>query len=206
MLARGGFPKGGLFGLSNLGQREWAILLMVLVVALGGLWYYLLLVPMGREIAQVQSEIDQLSLQKTRGLQARRSLPELRNALATLQAERAQFLRALPQEEQLYAVLNELFQEALRSGVVIKSFTRSPTSSPVPEVRAVNLTFQLQAPFSETYAFLRRLEGLSRFSTIPGLSMSASSQELNPLLDTSFTLTVYTLAPGARGNTPGEKP
>jgi len=198
VLARSGF-------LRNLGQREWALLSILLVALLGLAWYYFLITPMREEIAQVQSEIDQLTLERNRGLQAQRALPELRAALAQLQAERAAFLRALPPEERLYAVLNELSQEALRSGVVLKSFTRSPTSAPVPEVRAVNLALQLEAPFPETYAFLRRLEGLSRFSTVSGLNLSVAGQDLNPTLNTSLTLTLYMLARGTQvgGSPPG---
>lgn len=198
MLARSGF-------LRNLGQREWALVSILLVALLGVAWYYFLITPMREEIAQVQSEIDQLTLERNRGLQAQRALPELRAALAQLQAERAAFLRALPPEERLYAVLNELSQEALRSGVVLKSFTRSPTSAPVPEVRAVNLALQLEAPFPETYAFLRRLEGISRFSTVSGLNLSVAGQDLNPTLNTSLTLTLYMLAKGTQveGSPPG---
>ncbi|KGQ21052.2 type IV pilus inner membrane component PilO [Thermus filiformis] len=199
MLARSGF-------LRNLGQREWALLSILLVALLGLAWYYFLITPMREEIARVQSEIDQLTLERNRGLQAQRALPELRAALAQLQAERAAFLRALPPEERLYAVLNELSQEALRSGVVLKSFTRSPTSAPVPEVRAVSLALQLEAPFPETYAFLRRLEGLSRFSTVSGLNLSVAGQDLNPTLNTSLTLTLYMLARGTQVEGEGSPP
>ncbi|WP_268065122.1 type 4a pilus biogenesis protein PilO, partial [Acinetobacter baumannii] len=123
-----------------------------------------------------------------------RALPELRATIAELQAERQAFLRALPKEERLSQVLNEILTEALRSGVTVRSFTRSPTSAPVPEVRAVNLALSLEAPFPETYAYLQRLEGLSRFSSISGLNLSVQGQEVNPSLNTSLTLTLYVLA------------
>ena len=85
-----------------------------------------------------------------RGLQARRALPELRATIAALQAQRLAFLRALPREERLAEVLSEVLQDAEASGVVVRSFTRSRTSAPVPEVRAVNLALALEAPFPET--------------------------------------------------------
>ncbi|WP_408646646.1 hypothetical protein [Thermus sediminis] len=91
-------------------------------------------------------------------------------------------------------MLSEILREAERSGVVVRSFTRSPTSAPVPEVRAVNLALSLEAPFPETFAYLRRLEGLSRFSSLSGLNLSVQGQELNPRLSTSLTLTLYMLA------------
>ena len=190
--------------LRTLGQREWALLSILVVALLGVGWYYFLIAPIYQEISRVQSEIEGLTQERNRGLQAQRALPELRATLAQLQAERAAFLRALPPEERLFAVLGELSQEAQRSGVVLKSFTRSPTSAPVPEVRAVSLALQLEAPFPETYTFLKRLEGLSRFSTVSGLNLSAASQDQNPVLNTGLTLTLYTLAKGVQAPPPSE--
>lgn len=192
--------------LARLGQREWALLAMVLTALLGLLWYYLFIVPTRQEIATVRQEIDRLTIERNRGLQARRALPELRATIAALQAQRLAFLRALPREERLAEVLSEVLQDAEASGVVVRSFTRSRTSAPVPEVRAVNLALALEAPFPEIYAYLRRLEDLSRFSTLSGLNLSVQSQEANPTLATGLTLTVYVLAQGVEAETGGSTP
>ena len=198
--------------LARLGQREWALITIVLTLVVALLWYFLLIAPLRQETETLRQEIERLIPERDRGRQAQQALPELRATIAQLQAERQAFLRALPKEEQLAQVLNELLTEALRSGVAVRSFTRSPISAPVPEVRAVNLALSLEAPFSETYAYLRRLEGLSRFSSLSGLNLSSGSQEANPRLNTSLTLTLYMLAkdlgepegnPGARGQGQG---
>jgi len=180
--------------LARLGQREWALIAMVLTLLVALLWYFLLIVPLQQETALVRQEIQSLIPERDKGRRAQRALPELRAAIATLQAERQAFLRALPREERLAQVLSEILGEANRSGVVVRSFTRSPTSAPVPEVRAVNLALALEAPFPETFAYLRRLEALSRFSSISGLNLSVQGQEQNPTLSTSLTLTLYMLA------------
>lgn len=180
--------------LARLGQREWALIAIALTLVVALLWYFLLIVPIRQETESVRQEINALIPERDKGRQAQRALPELRATIAELQAERQAFLRALPKEERLSQVLNEILTEALRSGVTVRSFTRSPTSAPVPEVRAVNLALSLEAPFPETYAYLQRLEGLSRFSSISGLNLSAQGQEVNPSLNTSLTLTLYVLA------------
>ena len=192
--------------LARLGQRKWALLAVVLTALLGLLWYYLFIVPTRQEIATVRQEIDRLTIERNRGLQAQRALPELRATIAALQAQRLAFLRALPREEKLAEVLSEVLQDAEASGVVVRSFTRSRTSAPVPEVRAVNLALALEAPFPEIYAYLRRLEDLSRFSTLSGLNLSVQSQEANPTLATGLTLTVYVLAQGVEAETGGSTP
>ncbi|WP_353512849.1 type 4a pilus biogenesis protein PilO [Thermus sp. LT1-2-5] len=180
--------------LARLGQREWALIAIVLTLVVALLWYFSLIVPLRQETEAVRQEIQTLIPERDRGRQAQRALPELRAAIAQLQAERQAFLRALPREERLAQVLNEILGEALRSGVTVRSFNRSPTSAPVPEVRAVNLALSLEAPFPETYAYLRRLESLSRFSSLSGINLSVQGQDLNPLLNTSLTLTLYMLA------------
>jgi type IV pilus assembly protein PilO len=185
--------------LARLGQREWALIAMVLTLLVALLWYFLLIVPLQQETDLVRQEIQSLIPERDKGRRAQRALPELRAAIATLQAERQAFLRALPREERLAQVLSEILGEANRSGVVVRSFTRSPTSAPVPEVRAVNLALSLEGPFPETFAYLRRLEGLSRFSSLSGLNLSVQSQELNPRLSTSLTLTLYMLAKDLEG-------
>ncbi|AEV15682.1 hypothetical protein TCCBUS3UF1_6340 [Thermus sp. CCB_US3_UF1] len=189
--------------LAKLGQREWALISIALTLAVALLWYFLLIVPLRQETELVRQEIATLIPERDRGRQAQRALPELRAAIAALQAERQAFLRALPREERLAQVLSEILGEAARSGVSVRSFTRSPTSAPVPEVRAVNLALSLEAPFPETYAYLRRLEGLSRFSSLSGLNLSVQGQDLNPLLSTSLTLTLYMLAKDLEAQTEG---
>lgn len=184
-----------MLNLSRLGQREWALLVMALTVVLALLWYFLLIVPLRQETETVRNEIATLIPERDRGRQAQRALPELRAAIAELQAERQAFLRALPREERLGEVLNALLSEAARSGVTVRALNRSPTSAPVPEVRAVNLALSLEGPFPETYTYLKRLEGLSRFSSISGLSLAVAGEPTpNPTLDTSLTLTLYMLA------------
>ncbi|MDM7324949.1 MAG: type 4a pilus biogenesis protein PilO [Thermus sp.] len=180
--------------LARLGQREWALIAIALTLVAALLWYFLLITPLRQETEEVRQEIERLIPERNKGRQAQRALPELRATIAQLQAERQAFLRALPKEERLAQVLGEILSEATRSGVTVRSFTRSPTSAPVPEVRAVNLALSLEAPFPETYTYLQRLEGLSRFSSISGLNLSVQGQEVNPSLNTSLTLTLYVLA------------
>ncbi|MGC8876337.1 type 4a pilus biogenesis protein PilO [Thermus sp.] len=186
--------------LARLGQREWALLAMVLTLAVGLLWYYLGILPLRQETEVVRQEIAALLPERDKGRRAQRALPELRAAIALLQAEKQAFLRALPREERLAEVLSEILGEANRSGVVVRSFTRSPTTAPVPEVRAVSLALSLEGPFPETYAYLRRLEGLSRFSSLSGLNLSVQDQGVNPILSTSLTLILYMLAKDLEAN------
>jgi type IV pilus assembly protein PilO len=184
-----------------MGQREWALLAIAAALLLGMMWYFLVTQPLQGRIPELQAEVDRLTVERDRGRAAQRALPQLREAIARLDAERQQFLRELPPTEQLGRVLSSLAQTARESGVVLRTLNRSPGDNQgVANVRATNLALQVESPFPELYVFLRNLEGLQRFATVSGLNLTLSesgpaaneAQAANPIINTSLTMTVYT--------------
>ncbi len=208
--------------LARLGQREWAIIAIVAALLVGALLYYLMVRPLKQQIPLLNDEISELTIERDRGRAAQRALPQLRAAIAQLEAERQEFLRQLPPQEQLNQVFALLSQRAKENGVVLKNFKRSMSASNVPSVWSTNIALQVESPFSELYGFLKRLESLQRFSTISGLTLTVGSDansNLNPSLTTSLTMTVFTYkeaepqtpqgsaTPGkTSGQTPGGRP
>jgi len=204
--------------LARMGQREWALVTIVVALLLGVMWYFLVTQPLQGRIPQLQAEIDRLTVERDRGRAAQRALPQLREAIARLEAERQQFLRELPPTEQLGRVLNALAQTARESGVVLRALNRSAGDSQgVANVRATNLALQVESPFPELYVFLRNLEDLQRFATVSGLNLSLGSTgpaateaaATNPIINTSLTMTVYTYTgqgQPAQQDQPGGRP
>lgn len=186
--------------LARMGQREWAIISIVVALLLGMLWYFFVTQPLQNRIPDLQSQVAQLTTERDKGRAAQRALPQLRATIAQLESERQAFLRELPPTEQLGQVLSLLAQRARESGVVLKTFNRSPGgASDVPNVRSTNLALTVESPFPELYVFLKQLEGLQRFSTISGLNLVLGNvQSTNPPINTSLTMTVYTYT----GNNP----
>ena len=187
--------------LAKMSQREWALLAIAAALLLGIMWYFLVTQPLQGRIPELQAEVDRLTVERDRGRAAQRALPQLREAIARLDAERQQFLRELPPTEQLGRVLSSLAQTARESGVVLRTLNRSPGDNQgVANVRATNLALQVESPFPELYVFLRNLEGLQRFATVSGLNLTLSesgpaaneAQAANPIINTSLTMTVYT--------------
>jgi type IV pilus assembly protein PilO len=176
-------------------------LAIAVALLLGLMWYFLVTQPLQGRIPELQAEVDRLTVERDRGRAAQRALPQLREAIARLDAERQQFLRELPPTEQLGRVLSSLAQTARESGVVLRTLNRSPGDNQgVANVRATNLALQVESPFPELYVFLRNLEGLQRFATVSGLNLTLSesgpaaneAQAANPIINTSLTMTVYT--------------
>jgi type IV pilus assembly protein PilO len=176
-----------------MGQREWAVVSIVMALLLGVLWYFLVTQPLQNHIPEVQAQVDSLTTERDRGRAAQAALPQLRETIAKLDAERQQFLRELPPTEQLGRVLNSLAQQARESGVVLKSLSRGPGDTQVSNVRSTNLALQVESPWGELYTFLKNLEAQQRFSTVSGLNLAlGNAQSTNPPINTSLTMTVYT--------------
>ncbi len=177
--------------LARLGQREWAIIVIVISVLLGIGLYIFLIQPMQSQIATLQSQIAELSVQRDRGRAAERALPQLRATIVDLELQRQRFLRELPPQEDLSQVLTLLTQLARRSGVTLKSIGRTTGGSEVAGVRTINLAMQVESPFPELFTFLKQLENLQRFATISGLNLTVGAESSNPAINSSMTMTVY---------------
>ncbi|MER3443397.1 MAG: competence protein [Armatimonadota bacterium] len=177
--------------LARLGQREWAIIIILasLLLALG--LYFFLVQPMRSEIGLLRSQIDELSVQRDRGRAAERALPQLRATIGDLELQRQRFFRELPPQEDLSQVLTLLTQLARRSGVTLKTIGRTTGGSEVAGVRTINLAIQVESPFPELFTFLKQLENLQRFATVAGLNLTVGAESSNPTINSSMTMTVY---------------
>jgi len=178
--------------LAKLGQREIAITVIILTLAAAAVWYFTWYSNAQNNINQIQSNIQELTLERDRGRAAKRALPQLEETIAEYESQITEFLEVLPPKEEFASVLRDISSRARATGVTIKSITRSPGESKVEDVRAINVTLSLESPFPELFVFLKKLESMKRFSTIDGLTMSISEvNSYNPMLNTNLTMTVY---------------
>lgn len=201
--------------LARMGQREWAIVTIVMALLLGLMWFFLVTQPLQSRIHEIQAEVNRLTIERDRGRAAQRALPQLRETIVRLDADRQQFLRELPPTEQLGRVLASLSQQARESGVVLRTLSRGAGDNQgVANVRATNLALQVESPFPELYVFLRNLENLQRFATVSGLNLTLGAggpaetvaQANNPTINTSLTMTVFTFTGQPQPETPEAQP
>ncbi len=193
--------------LAKLGQREIAIIAIALTLIAGATWYFTWYSSAQHKIEQLQSEIDRLETERSRGLAAKRALPQLEATITDYEAQIAEFLKALPRREKFASILQGLADRANATGVTVRSLARSPSESKVQNVRAIKVSLSLESPFPELFVFLKKLESMKRFSTIDGLAMSISNaNSTNPSLNTNMNMTfyVYEGTPPPEGNEGGE--
>ena len=190
------------FNLRNLRQRDIAIIVLVLTVIAGVLWYFYMYQPSQDRIAELEADIQRLDVEIRRGEDARRNLPDLRLAVALLEEERRVFLSQLPTESQVAALIDSLRTSSEAAGVTIRSFSQGTAQSNVQDVRAIGFNVTADGRFVESMGFIDLLENLQRFTKLNtvGLSLAADDSE-DPNLNTSVGFTVYVFT----GADPGER-
>ena len=189
------------FNLRNLRQRDIAIIVVVLTVVAGVLWYFYLYQPAQERIEQLETEIQRLDVEIQRGEAARQNLPELRLAVALLEEERRVFLSQLPTESEVAALIDSLRLSGEAAGATINSFSQGGGQSGVRDVRAIGFNVSANGTFVESMAFIDALENLQRFTKVNTVGLSVGQADEDPELNTSIAFTVYVFT----GTDPGER-
>lgn len=190
------------FSLRKLKQRDWAIVCIVLSIVAAVLWYFYMYGPTQERIAQLESDITRLDADIRRGEDARRNLPNLRLAVAELEADRRDFLSQLPRESDIAGLIDSLRANAQQSDVVIRSFGQGSAQESIQDVRPIGFTIDTQGTYGETMDYLTRLEAMRRFAKIGRVSLDIEDNtSSDPNLNASFAFTVYVFT----GSDPGEQ-
>ncbi|TVR91685.1 MAG: hypothetical protein EA416_09060 [Trueperaceae bacterium] len=189
------------FNLRNLRQRDIAIIVVVLTLVAGVLWYFYMYQPSQDRVAELESEIVRLETEIRRGEDARRNLPDLRLAVALLEEERRVFLSQLPTESQVAALIDSLRLTSDQAGTLINSFGQSTAQTNVQDVRAIGFTIATEGTFVQTMGFIDTLEDLQRFTKLNTVGLSVADDQVDPVLNSSVGFTIYVFT----GTDPGER-
>ncbi len=181
------------FSLRKLRQRDITLVIIALTAILGLLWFFYMFRPSQERIEILKGDIERLNTEIQRGETAQRSLPQLREQLAIAEAERADFLRQLPTESEVAALITTLRLNAGESGLLLQSLSQGRGSNEsIPDVRPMGFALSTTGNYAPTMAFLNDLERLERFTKVQQVSLSRSADdEDNPELNATFDFTVY---------------
>jgi type IV pilus assembly protein PilO len=188
--------------LRNIRQRDISIAILVLTVLLGVLWYFYMYQPAQDRIAQLDGQIAGLNQQILVGERARDSIEQLQADIAELSARRIAFLRALPRESEVAALLEQLRLGADVAGVVFNSVSQGGAGGEqIQDVRPIGFTVSTSGNYLSTMNFLSILERLQRFTKIRQVGLAIDEEGLvDPLLNATYDFTVYVFT----GDDPGE--
>ena len=179
--------------LRKLKQRDITIIVLVLTVLLGVLWYFYMFNPTKDRIAQLETDIQGLDSQIQIGEAAKANLPLLEEQLLQAEADKADFLATLPKESEVADLIATLRQSAIDSQVDLTSISQGGAGSEtVQDIRSVSFNIATTGDFGQTMTFLDTLENLQRFTKVSQVGFSPEGEGVeNPGLNTTFDFNVY---------------
>jgi Tfp pilus assembly protein PilO len=179
--------------LRKLKQRDITIIVLVVTVLLGVLWYFYMFNPTKDRIATLETENTELQSRIDVGEAAKANLPLLEEQLAQAQADKADFLATLPKESEVADLIATLRQSAIDSQVDLTSISQGGAGSEaVQDIRSVSFNIATTGDFGQTMAFLDTLENLKRFTKVRQVGFSPEGEGVeNPGLNTTFDFNVY---------------
>jgi type IV pilus assembly protein PilO len=187
--------------LSKLSGQNIALIIIAVSVLLAVVWYFTLYSNTLAESDGVRTEIVALNEKKQVGERARTNVISLCQVVTDLERQKAEFLRALPSNEQFSSLLNTLRVQASAGGGRLNSVSRAlgAAGGAVPAgVKSITLSMNLEATFDGIRTLLASFEQQQRFlkvetvSLSPGATSSDPTAQLsNPLLTSSMSMTAY---------------
>ena len=191
------------FSLRKLKQRDITIIIIVLTILLAVAWYFYRFQPSQERIANLNTDISRLNTEIATGERARDNLPQLEEALAKANIERAEFLRQLPAESEVSQLLDTMRTSASDAGVILQSIGEGrSTQEAIQDVRPMGFSLATSGSYGPTMTFLSTLETLKRFTKVQQVGLTTEEDGVdNPNLNANFDFTVYVYTgedPGAR--------
>ncbi len=125
-------------------------------------------------------------------------LPAMKTQVAKLEADRAEFVRALPNNTQFGQVVAQIRTNVAAAKADMQSLNFVPSSVPnLPAgVRATDINMSVSGRFTQLFQVLRSLETQSRFTTINNVSLTLpEANSLDPNIAGTYIVTVYTYDP-----------
>jgi type IV pilus assembly protein PilO len=187
--------------LSKLSGQNIALIIIAVSVLLAVAWYFTLYSNTLAESDGVRTEIVALNEKKQVGERARTNVISLCQVVTDLERQKAEFLRALPSNEQFSSLLNTLRIQAGAGGGRLNSVSRAlgAAGGAVPAgVKSITLSMNLEATFDGIRTLLASFEQQQRFLKVETVSLSPGStssdptaQLSNPLLTSTMSMTAY---------------
>lgn len=164
-----------------------------------GLWYTFRYQARQTEMDDLKTQIETATTQVAEYRSAEAQLPKLREEVARLETERAEFVAALPQTNDMAPLLSEMRATAQATGADIQGINTGGSSADgdLPGgVRPIPISLVMAGTYDETFRTLQAMETMNRFSTINQLQLqSSAATSLNPDLNGTLNMTVYTFDP-----------
>ena len=193
---------------SKLPPQYLFALVLALCAAVVALFFTMYVRPRQDAIAALQSDLAtrQMTAESYRSDVAK--LPALKTDVAKQEADRAEFVRALPTKTQFGQVVAQIRADvtAAKADMKALNFSGGSGTNLPAGVNAVSVNMDVSGKFGQLFQVLRSLETQSRFTTIDNVSLTMpAASSFDPGLEGKYVMTVYTFDP-AQAGAPSDAP
>jgi type IV pilus assembly protein PilO len=186
----------------NLSGQNIALIVIAVSVLAAVAWYFTLYSNTLAESDTIRGEIETLNQQKQVGERARANVTQLCQTVADLERQKADFLRALPSNEQFSGLLETLRTQTGTNGGRINSLNRSAgsaTGGAVPAgVKSIGINLSIEGSLDAIRGLLGAFEQQQRFLKVETLSLTQGGTlagpnvaASNPTLSSTMAMTAY---------------
>jgi type IV pilus assembly protein PilO len=185
----------------NLSGQNIALIVIAVSVLSAVVWYFTLYSNTLAEADAVRGEIVTLNQQKEIGVRAQANVTQLCQVVADLQRQKAEFLRALPSNEQFSGLLETVRTQTGNSGGRINSLNRTAGNAAgtanLAGVKSIGINLALEGSLDAIRGVLGSFEQQQRFLKVENLTLTQGNAPTpgtsvaNPPLVSTMAVTAY---------------
>lgn len=165
-------------------------IMLAVAVAVGGILYYVLLIPKYKENEKVRAQLTEKQAENNRLKDVEKDLDKLRIQLAQLQTQLELQKKIVPSDKDADEFIKLLHDNAAGAGIEIRRYTAMPTSNKEFYIQ-VPFQIDIDGPYYSVLNFFDRLAKAERIVNVDNLQMS-TIRETGP----SKIRNTYAFAPG----------
>jgi type IV pilus assembly protein PilO len=181
------------------------LMIPVMLLVLGGLYWYFQYQPHMEEMAQLQTQITEKQTELAKHQKIAAQYDMFKAQVAVLEGELRTLLRLLPESKEIPDLLRQISDLGVRTGLQINLVR------PQPEQRKefyaeVPITVHVKGQYHDVGLFFDALARLPRVVSVDGLQIEASKQEIQCLATTYRFLDEAEMDEAARAKKPTTTP
>lgn len=188
-------------------MRRNVIIAVAAAVAVVLLFWFFLIKPKGADIRDVNNKIEEARTTERQLRLSLQRLEEARRSTTATQAKLAKFQLLLPPTPDLPTFIRQVQAAANADGIELRSIAPSPPAplggaAAASGIQEISVNLQVIGGFFRMESFLARLEDLQRVLEVRSISLAPTTDKITGefTLQSTITLTMYVVAPGARAS------
>jgi type IV pilus assembly protein PilO len=172
------------------GWQRWLILLLILIV-LGGIWYFLLYKPVYTDMDKLRAEIRKLDSQIQRQRLAKIKRKKLQDEIKRIERNLKILQAKLPEEKEIPALLSTVTEMGRLNGLRFNLFKKEK-EIPKDYYTEIPVKIQVRGGFHEVASFLYKIGTMPRIIHVSELKMGKYKRDdSGGNLEASFKATTY---------------